>query len=116
MKKNKYFFVVLILLLCALFISSTIVLGRILSIRTPIITIGFLTRFLPRNNYNSKKSLLHQIFRRYGLIIQNNLSNNNLSSPKLVIAWNSSATLPPITPLSLTVGIILIPSLLKIFK
>lgn len=29
------------ILLCALFISSTIVLGRILSIRTPIITIGF---------------------------------------------------------------------------
>ena len=29
------------IILCALFISSTIVLGRILSIRTPIITIGF---------------------------------------------------------------------------
>lgn len=29
------------ILLCALFIASTIVLGRILSIRTPIITIGF---------------------------------------------------------------------------
>lgn len=29
------------LLLCALFTASTIVLGRILSIRTPIITIGF---------------------------------------------------------------------------
>ena len=29
------------ILLCSLFISSTIVLGRILSIRTPIITIGF---------------------------------------------------------------------------
>lgn len=29
------------ILLCALFIASTIVLGRILSIRTPILTIGF---------------------------------------------------------------------------
>jgi ECF transporter S component (folate family) len=29
------------IILCALFLSSTIVLGRILSIRTPIITIGF---------------------------------------------------------------------------
>ncbi|MCM1003559.1 MAG: UvrD-helicase domain-containing protein, partial [Candidatus Gastranaerophilales bacterium] len=26
--------------------------------------------------YNSKKSLLHQIFRRYGLIVQNNLNND----------------------------------------
>ncbi len=29
------------ILLCALFIASTVVLGRILAIRTPIITIGF---------------------------------------------------------------------------
>ena len=29
------------IILCALFIATTIVLGRILSIRTPIITIGF---------------------------------------------------------------------------
>ena len=29
------------ILLCALFLASTIVLGRILSIRTPIITVGF---------------------------------------------------------------------------
>ncbi len=29
------------ILLCALFLASTVVLGRILSIRTPIITIGF---------------------------------------------------------------------------
>lgn len=29
------------ILLCALFLASTIILGRILSIRTPIITIGF---------------------------------------------------------------------------
>ena len=29
--------------------------------------------------YNSKKSLLHQIFRRYSLIVNNNLSNNEVS-------------------------------------
>ncbi|MBR1776674.1 ATP-dependent helicase [bacterium] len=28
--------------------------------------------------YNSKKSLLHQIFRRYALIVQNNLNNNDV--------------------------------------
>ena len=28
--------------------------------------------------YNSKKSLLHQIFRRYSLIVQNNLSNDDV--------------------------------------
>lgn len=33
------------ILLCALFIASTIILGRILSIRTPILTIGF--SFIP---------------------------------------------------------------------
>ena len=28
--------------------------------------------------YNSKQSLLHQIFRRYSLIVQNNLSNDDV--------------------------------------
>ena len=28
--------------------------------------------------YNSKKSLLHQIFRRYSLIVQNNLNNDDV--------------------------------------
>ena len=42
-------------------------------------------------------------------------SYKTISSPKFVIAWNSSDTLPPIVPLSLTVGIILMPSRLKIF-
>ena len=38
-----------------------------------------------------------------------------ISSPNFVIAWNSSETLPPIVPPSLTTGMILIPILLKIF-
>jgi DNA helicase-2/ATP-dependent DNA helicase PcrA len=36
--------------------------------------------------YNSKKSLLHQIFRRYSLIVQNNLSEEN-------IKWRSETVL-----------------------
>ncbi len=42
----------------------------------------FLLKDLLKNivvkGYNSKKSLLHQIFRRYSLIVQNNLSNDDV--------------------------------------
>ena len=42
----------------------------------------FLLKDLLKNivvkGYNSKKSLLHQIFRRYSLIVQNSLSNNDV--------------------------------------
>ena len=33
---------------------------------------------VPFKGYNSKKSLLHQLFRRYGLIVQNNLSDDDI--------------------------------------
>lgn len=33
---------------------------------------------IPFKGYNSKKSLLHQIFRRYSLIVQNNLSDDEV--------------------------------------
>ncbi|MBR6126645.1 AAA family ATPase, partial [bacterium] len=33
---------------------------------------------IPVRGYNSKQSLLHQIFRRYSLIVQNNLSNSEV--------------------------------------
>ena len=33
---------------------------------------------IPFKGYNSKKSLLHQIFRRYSLIVQNNLSDDEI--------------------------------------
>ena len=33
---------------------------------------------IPFKGYNSKKSLLHQIFRRYSLIVQNNLSDEEV--------------------------------------
>lgn len=36
--------------------------------------------------YNSKKSLLHQLFRRYSLIVQNNLNDND-------VKWRSQAVL-----------------------
>ena len=43
----------------------------------------FLLKDLLKNivvkGYNSKKSLLHQIFRRYSLIVQNNLSNDDVN-------------------------------------
>ena len=35
--------------------------------------------------YNSKKSLLHQIFRRYGLIVQNNLSNDDIKERSKIL-------------------------------
>ncbi len=35
--------------------------------------------------YNSKKSLLHQIFRRYGLIVQNNLSNQDVQERSKIL-------------------------------
>ena len=35
--------------------------------------------------YNSKKSLLHQIFRRYSLIIQNNLSNQDVQERSKIL-------------------------------
>ena len=44
----------------------------------------FLLKDLLKNilvkGYNSKKSLLHQIFRRYSLIVQNNLSNEDVKN------------------------------------
>ena len=33
---------------------------------------------IPFKGYNSKKSLLHQIFRRYSLIVQNNLTDEEV--------------------------------------
>ena len=33
---------------------------------------------VPFKGYNSKKSLLHQIFRRYALIVQNNLTDEEV--------------------------------------
>ena len=35
--------------------------------------------------YNSKKSLLHQIFRRYSLIVQNNLSNDEIKERSKIL-------------------------------
>lgn len=35
--------------------------------------------------YNSKKSLLHQIFRRYGLIVQNNLNNDDVKERSKIL-------------------------------
>ena len=35
--------------------------------------------------YNSKKSLLHQIFRRYSLIVQNNLSNEDVNERSKIL-------------------------------
>ena len=35
--------------------------------------------------YNSKKSLLHQIFRRYALIVQNNLSNEQVQERSKIL-------------------------------
>ena len=35
--------------------------------------------------YNSKKSLLHQIFRRYSLIVQNNLSNDDVKERSKIL-------------------------------
>ena len=35
--------------------------------------------------YNSKKSLLHQIFRRYSLIVQNNLSNEDVQERSKIL-------------------------------
>jgi len=35
--------------------------------------------------YNSKKSLLHQIFRRYALIVQNNLSNSDVQERSKIL-------------------------------
>ena len=35
--------------------------------------------------YNSKKSLLHQIFRRYSLIVQNNLNNDNVKERSKIL-------------------------------
>lgn len=37
-----------------------------------------LLKTIPFKGYNSKKSLLHQIFRRYSLIVQNNLSDDDV--------------------------------------
>ena len=47
-----------------------------------------LKEILKQNNvkgYNSKKSLLHQIFRRYSLIIQNNLSNDEVQERSKIL-------------------------------
>ena len=35
--------------------------------------------------YNSKKSLLHQIFRRYSLIVQNNLNNEDVKERSKIL-------------------------------
>ncbi|MCQ2738759.1 MAG: ATP-dependent helicase [bacterium] len=49
----------------------------------------FLLKDILKNNevkgYNSKKSLLHQIFRRYSLIVQNNLSNEDVKQRSKIL-------------------------------
>ena len=49
----------------------------------------FLLKDILKNNqvkgYNSKKSLLHQIFRRYSLIVQNNLSNEEVQERSKIL-------------------------------
>lgn len=40
--------------------------------------------------YNSKKSLLHQILRRYGLIVQNNLSNEDVKERSKILGESFS--------------------------
>lgn len=49
----------------------------------------FLLKDILRNvevkGYNSKKSLLHQIFRRYALIVQNNLSSDDVKSRSKIL-------------------------------
>lgn len=40
---------------------------------------------IPFKGYNSKKSLLHQLFRRYSLIVQNNLSDNDVEERSKIL-------------------------------
>lgn len=40
---------------------------------------------LPFKGYNSKKSLLHQLFRRYSLIVQNNLSDSEIEERSKIL-------------------------------
>ena len=40
---------------------------------------------IPFKGYNSKKSLLHQLFRRYSLIVQNNLSENEIEERSKIL-------------------------------
>jgi len=40
---------------------------------------------VPFKGYNSKKSLLHQIFRRYSLIVQNNLSDKDIEERSRIL-------------------------------
>ena len=40
---------------------------------------------IPFKGYNSKKSLLHQLFRRYSLIVQNNLSESEIEERSKIL-------------------------------
>ena len=58
--------------------NKTFILPNLVGLEISQFLLKDILKKIDVKGYNSKKSLLHQIFRRYSLIVQNNLSNEDI--------------------------------------
>ena len=60
------------------FINNPVILPNLAGLEVSQFILKSILKEVPFKGYNSKKSLLHQIFRRYSLIVQNNLTDEEI--------------------------------------
>ena len=58
--------------------DNTVIIPNLAGLEISQFILKDILKEIPFKGYNSKKSLLHQLFRRYSLIVQNNLSDSDV--------------------------------------